>query len=43
MNNYHKSFIGSVAVLVALAFFAPAEDVQALTPAEEAPEVDAVN
>ena len=40
MNNYHKLFIGSVAVLVALAFFAPAEDVQALTPAEEAPEVE---
>ncbi|MCM1077812.1 MAG: transglycosylase SLT domain-containing protein [Bacteroides sp.] len=32
MNNYHKSLIGSVAILTAIAFFAPAEDAQALSP-----------
>ena len=38
MNNYHKSFIGSVAALALLAFFAPTEDMQALTPSASVPE-----
>lgn len=40
MNNYHKSFIGSVAALALLAFLAPVGDVQALTPSGDAPDVE---
>lgn len=42
MNNYHKSLIGSVAALAILAFFAPTEDMQALTPSASVPEPAAV-